>query len=291
MSDDRKENAMKLKYYIPDPTGNITILAEGDVPADKRAGVAAKLMDKEPTAEQVGFISYGSGNDPADISLMMAGGEFCGNATMSAAVLFVAKKEGLLGSFWGRQRVPGIHEVKVLASGVEEICKVLVEVKEDGSYVGTVEMPKPLSVKTEKLLFEGKEYELPVVDFGGITHVIIDAGESSKNNFDPEKAVMMWCDTLRAGCLGLMIYDSAQNRLDPLVYVPEAGTLVWESSCASGTTAIGAYLAHKENRPVKISLTEPGGILTVEAVPGGTCDREMRLLLSGTVNITEAFDF
>ncbi|MCR5829626.1 MAG: hypothetical protein K6F93_04650, partial [Lachnospiraceae bacterium] len=168
---------MILKYYVLDPTGNITILAEGNVPAEERGAVAAKLMEKEPAAEQVGFISYGQarvdrtdaghaageenrGAGHADITLQMAGGEFCGNATMSAAVLAVhlgkvrdesAANREEKGTCANREE-KGIcadgensYNVNVLASGAEGIRRVHVEAKEDGSYMGTVDMPEPIS--------------------------------------------------------------------------------------------------------------------------------------------------
>ena len=66
-------------YYLLNPTGNITLLAEkkdemaslSELPA-----LASSLMELEPSAEQVGFLS--SGDADADICLTMAGGEFCG---------------------------------------------------------------------------------------------------------------------------------------------------------------------------------------------------------------------
>ena len=75
--------------------------------------------------------------------------------------------------------------------------------------------------------------------------------------------------------------------LTPLVYVPEAGTLVWENSCASGTSAVGVWAASVQKRgnmkagsqekAIKMTLQEPGGILSVEVSPSG----EIRL--TGTV--------
>ncbi len=309
----QKEQIEKNKYYIMDPTGNITILVEGDVPADERGAVAAKLMESEPTAEQVGFVSYtpshaecagaeeetgavgytereeniGTGHADAegkteaghaDITLRMAGGEFCGNATMSAAVLAV---------HLGKVKVPAKGEksynISVSASGAKGIRKVRVEANDNGSYTGTVDMPRPLSIKKERLPFEGAEYELTVVDFGGIAHVICEAGQFpfllSNTKMPAERAVMEWCELLHAECLGLMIYDSEQGRLDPLVYVPNAGTLVWESSCASGTTALGAYLSEKDRRPVSLDISEPGGTLCITAEPEG------KLMLTGNVRV------
>ena len=76
-----------------------------------------------------------------------------------------------------------------------------------------------------------------------------------------------------------MFVDFEDHRLAPLVYVPEAGTLVWESSCASGTTAVGAYLAKRAGAPVKVPLKQPGGTLTIAVSADGD------LLLEGTVRV------
>ena len=76
-----------------------------------------------------------------------------------------------------------------------------------------------------------------------------------------------------------MFLDLRAERLTPLVYVPWADTLCWETSCASGTTAAGAYLASEANARLTVTLRQPGGSLTVEA--GG--DDPPRL--TGTVRI------
>ncbi|MBQ7653713.1 MAG: hypothetical protein IJS17_01420, partial [Clostridia bacterium] len=94
---------MKLKYSIMDPTGNVTALVETSVPVDQQPSVAEKIMSMEATVEQVGFISDSEG---VDLALRMVGGEFCGNATMSAAVLYAIRKKKSFG------------KVKVFSSGV-----------------------------------------------------------------------------------------------------------------------------------------------------------------------------
>ncbi|MBO5502893.1 MAG: hypothetical protein J5969_00265, partial [Lachnospiraceae bacterium] len=70
-----------LSCCILDPTGNITALVEGDVPVSRQLETAARIMQLRPETEQVGFVKL-SGEQ---IQLRMAGGEFCGNASMSAA--------------------------------------------------------------------------------------------------------------------------------------------------------------------------------------------------------------
>ena len=79
----------EIKYHVMDPTGNITILVETPVEEASQPFVASKLMEAEPEAEQVGFLTSPV-NETWDIALRMAGGEFCGNATMSAAAFYAA---------------------------------------------------------------------------------------------------------------------------------------------------------------------------------------------------------
>ena len=122
-----------------------------------------------------------------------------------------------------------------------------------------------------------------------------------------EKLAPVWCRYLQAEAIGLMFLSLEKRKLTPLVYVPAAGTMVWENSCASGTTAVGAWLASremtsremtsremtvremtvremtvrepadKEKEIVRLSLNEPGGVLEIAAEASG------RLLLTGTV--------
>ncbi|MEE3458049.1 MAG: hypothetical protein VZQ82_08420, partial [Lachnospiraceae bacterium] len=62
---------MSIDYTLLDPTGNTTILVTTPVPAADQPSAAAKLMEAEPAAEQVGFLSREEGFDTV---LRMAGG-------------------------------------------------------------------------------------------------------------------------------------------------------------------------------------------------------------------------
>ena len=79
-----------------------------------------------------------------------------------------------------------------------------------------------------------------------------------------------------ADALGLMFVDRDRSALTPLVYVPAAGTLFWETSCASGTTAVGAWAAGQNcspgasGLPLTLSLKQPGGTLEITAEQDGT---------------------
>ena len=254
--------SMNLDYVFLDPTGNMTILVETPVPAASQPFCAAALLAAEPTAEQVGFLS--PGRTVCDTALRMAGGEFCGNATMSAAALF-CEKTGRRGT------------VRVRVSGVVDPVEVEVTPDQDGGFACTVEMPPVLGQETVSLRFGGQEFRLPLVRCEGISHLIVT--QPMERDF-AEAAVKCWCGELGADGLGLVLLDETANTLTPLVYVPCGDTMYWEQSCASGTAAVGAYLAETTLKSVSAEFAEPGGSLGVTALPGG------RVALRGSVRIT-----
>jgi diaminopimelate epimerase len=246
----------EIRYLLADPTGNRTVLVETPVPAGIQSAVAAKLMELEPTAEQAGFLS---GSETADIALRMAGGEFCANATMSAAVLFGIRA----------RKAAGI--VTVAVSGAPEPVAVEITAKADGLWQGIVQLPRPNAVELVRFA-DGQTN--PVVSFDGISHVIL---ECKMPTAEAEALAKRRCAELSADALGLMFLDRARQTLTPLVYVPGADTLFWENSCGSGTAAVGAFLASETGRAVTVSLKQPGGMLQISASPDGP------LRLCGTV--------
>lgn len=275
-----------------------------------------------------------SGSAHPVLRLRMAGGEFCGNATMSAAVYYgmrtgmrrgtvmtevsgtpdpvpvqIARNEDLVGSGTEILR-PGSsilvqveeeegsggtreHRTDLAGSPETRQLKEAVTVRdgifqaasgpgETGAvWQGIVQMPKPLAV--ERVSFpDGRQ--LPVVAFEGISHVIMEQAVPEKT---AERLVQEWCQYLHADALGLMLLHPEKKQLTPLVYVPAADTLFWESACGSGTSAVGAWMAWQSGRPVKTALRQPGGTLQVEASPDGSLQLEgmVRQLYERTVRI------
>ena len=108
--------------------------------------------------------------------------------------------------------------------------------------------------------------------------------ESARIRQNAEHLAPLWCKALDAEALGLMFLNETEGTMKPLVYVPAAGTLVWENSCASGTTASGAFLAEQQSgadlqRSIQISLKQPGGSLGIRV------EKDGKLFLSGTVRL------
>ena len=249
---------MAVRYSLFDPTGNITLLAETPVPAADQPRAARQLMALEPAAEQVGFVAPGSGGE---IRLRMAGGEFCGNASLCAAALALLRAGRREGS------------VTVRVDGTGEPVAVSMTALAEDAWRGAVDMPRPLSVGAEEL--PGGRV-LPVVRFPGIAHVLLEEAMSRET---AEALAPDWCRSLGADALGMMFLRRERTALRPLVCVPAAGTLCWETSCASGTTAVGAWLAAEAGSSVSLSLAQPGGTLEIAAEPNGA------LRLTGTTRL------
>ena len=259
-----------LKYYIFDPTGNITALVESGVAAADQPAVAARIMELEPDVEQVGFVTYADDDaasaGAAPVSLRMAGGEFCGNATMCTAALYMIR-ENMLGS----------AAIRVRVSGAAEPLEVQLRRKDAVSFDAAVTMPPAVGIDELRLadgMLPGSDsLSLPIVRMEGIAHVIIepDSGFFGLKD-DPALAETLlrgWCGVLGAECLGMMFLGegAALRRLTPLVYVPGADTMFWENSCASGSAAAGIYLAAQAGTPVDVTFDEPAGRLRVESDP------------------------
>ena len=246
----------EIRYTLMDPTGNRTVLVETPVPEAQQPPTAAFLMRCERTAEQVGFLHSGCAG--ADVALRMAGGEFCANAAMSAAAL------------WAQQADLPECTVRVCVSGVAEPVAVQLAQQASGAWRAAVDMPRPEAIRQVRF-DDGRT--LPVVFLPGIAHVIV---EDETPDSASQTRLKEMCTQLGTDAAGLMYLDMQAGTLRPLVYVPAAGTLVWENACGSGTSAVGAFLAQKAGKPIRISLRQPGGVLGIEASPDGS------LRLAGT---------
>ena len=233
---------MKIEYVLMNPSDNYTILVLTEVPVNDYEEVAKMLLSNESLAEQVGFLTFENGDK---VSIRMAGGEFCGNATMSAAVYYCIKNE--------------IEKKNIAVDfyGIDNLLYVQVEKKENDEWEGTVEMPKVRDLKV--VTFEDKE-TFPVVFLDSIAHVIVE--NDKHKTFEKEtaeKKIKEWCKYLNVPALGIMNYDLERSELTPLVYVKSIDTLYWENSCASGTAAVAYYLDSKSKAAINIKVKQAGG--------------------------------
>lgn len=249
-----------LQYSIFDPTGNITALVESPVDESEQRAVAASIMARHAAVEQVGFVRLPD-EKSAPAALRMAGGEFCANASMSAAALCALRL--------------GLHEgeITLAVSGAEDAVAVRLKQEDEGGFLAAVRMPEAREIIEIPFAFGGLSGTLPLVRMEGIDHAVLTPDcpffALKDTPSAAERAVRELCAALGAVCLGLMFLEGAdtQRRLTPLVYVPGSNTLFWESSCASGSAAAGMLLAHQSGERTALELTEPGGVLRVESDP------------------------
>ena len=225
-----------MKYILANPTGNITALVTGEVAQDERLKVVREIFDTEPSCEQVGFVDVAGDKR---ISLEMMGGEFCGNATLSAAA-YCAKTN----------RLADEETIIVDSSGADEPVPVKLVRLEENYYKGTLEMPVPVLDGT-------------VVHLDGISHKIVSSDTMSHE--EAEAAIKGYADQIDALAFGIILYSEMDDdvSIEPLVYVKGSDTMVWEHGCASGSIA-AAYYRYNITDDTKINVHQPGGIITID---------------------------
>ena len=275
-------SSMNIKYIITDPTGNLTALVTTPVDRQYHKAVGSFIMQQNLSIEQVGFLTdvedapnvhLCSLTSPA-LSLTMAGGEFCGHATLSAAA-YAAKCSG--------QARSATEEITILSSGTTgPVTASITNLSDDGSfYVGRLSMPLPVNITCYPYDTKGPNgiVSLPVVNFPGISHMIVSNQFMTEE--DAESQIREIASGLGINDLGIMlIYDNIDFESDnqelfmkPLVLAGGADTLIWEHGCASGASAVGAYMASlasitHNKKAVSVHITQPGGFLTVNV----SCD-------------------
>lgn len=232
---------MNTEYFIINPSGNVTALVTTPTKKSDYQKVCQFIMQSHKRVEQVGFVDYGG----SVLSLDMSGGEFCGNATLSAVALY-SELTGKLGAF----------NIKV--SGAEKIIKAEVSKYED-FYLCQCEMQFPL--RDEDIVINNN-VSFPVIRLDGISHII------APFDFDRKKAeqiVKKYAKENNLSAVGFMFYDKKISSLTPLVYVTKIDTLFYENSCASGSCAVCAYESILSGNDVSLDLKQPGGVIKVSS--------------------------
>ncbi len=193
-------------------------------------------------AEQAGFLI------PSDMHFEMAGGEFCGNAARSAAVLL--------------HNDLGVRSFEFTVSGFSGNVIADVIKSEDGTYNVTCTFPGlPTDLKPVTL---PSGAEASVVDLGGIVHVVIE-GAFPKERADYEREHREIVEALGLtgrDAVGVIWYEHSNGSvlMHPVVWVRTVDTFFYEESCGSGTIAVGKVTGF-------IKIYQPSG-KSIEATIG-----------------------
>jgi diaminopimelate epimerase len=234
-----------MEIVVADPAKNITVFAFED-PGDRegRAETArAILADPRFKAEQVGFVlPPESGKTGRRFwRLEMMGGEFCGNAVRSFG-LFVARETGLRG------RVP----VAVEISGADAPLTVIADTE---AGTAEAEIPKPRGI-------DRAAGGVPLVIFDGIVHAVVPDAEPGEKVFRRIRAAVEERRRDRPAAMGVMFFDTASRFMTPVVYVAATDSLVFESSCGSGSAALAVWETRNAgDGEIRLEVRQPGGVI------------------------------
>lgn len=225
---------MKVQVRYLNPAGNITAVVLSSVLPELRPALSRAIM-AQGRAEQVGFTA--TPRLGGDCRIEMMGGEFCGNAVRSYGYLQADGTEN--------------NRLAVEISGATAPVPVTVNPAQQSAFA---DMPLPLGV--DWISVRGTKY--PLVQCQGIGHLLA-------MNQPPEPAFLEEArpilNRLEQEAWGIMFLDGQQ--LTPAVYVKSTESLVWESSCGSGSVAAAWYLAGQEESRQAFHFQEPGGEINV----------------------------
>ena len=203
---------------------------------------------EEYGAEQAGFLVLG------DRHFEMAGGEFCGNASRAAAVLF---SEALHSD-----------DVSFTVSGFDGTVDAHVQRTDDSHYQVRCVFPGMPTDVREVTLADGTPAS--IVDLGGIVHVVIEAPFP----VDPEvyeKEHHLITEAFNLGerdAVGVVWFERTGDAIEmhPVVWVKAINTFFYETSCGSGTIAVGrvtnvSSIIQPSGQPISAEITEDAVIL------------------------------
>lgn len=231
---------MKVKFYYLRPGGNDTALVEGLVKdIKKRKYINNQIMSKYSKIEQVGFIN----NNLKRPELVMAGGEFCANATRATAFLLLKGKPG---------------QICIKVSGVKKKLKAGIS----KNLEAFAQMPIYEKPRIKNDIKNSNGY---IVELEGITQYI-NFNNNEIEDMPDEKIKLIAKKTIFR--LGLEKYPAAgvvfvdkKLKITPVIWVKNINTLFLETTCGSATVALGQILAMKKGNSIKnILVGQPSGL-------------------------------
>lgn len=242
---------MIFDFIKTSPAQNTTILVTSYCPQSYYFAVAEKAMNYEYLhAEQVGFIVPPSNKDSI-LRLEMAGGEFCGNATLSAAAYVIYK--GLI------DRV----NFSIDASGAAEPIRCRVEKVSTYCYNTSCIMPPAKRNQKLELTHENKTITGHIIEFDGISHFVFPTQEDFTEYSGVIPALKQVVDTNAIGVIPYKTLKDGSYKIKPFVHVKKINTNIFERGCGSGSLALGIYLKKVGGVSKEIEVVQPGGVIRV----------------------------
>lgn len=255
---------LKIEYSICKPGGNDTAFVYGmNYDRNQKKLINDIIMKKHPNVEQVGFIDFNK-----EPELQMAGGEFCGNATRSAAYYYLKGKEGEL--------TVKVNEKDYIKAGVYKNNEAWCEI--------------PLYHGPDTII--RKEEGIYQVRMSGMVSIVIEEEKAEiyiKNKNTIKEAAMNFIkkyNLLQEEAVGVMFLENVEGKLqiNPVVWVKAIDTLFYETACGSGTTATAMVQSYLEGKNLKIEILQPSGFSIFANVTNNNNDIE-KVIISGKIQV------
>lgn len=168
------------------------------------------------SVEQSGFLILD------DNHFEMSGGEFCGNAARSAAILL--------------SKIKNNNKVSLTVSGFERIVTSTVTETCDNVFIVECLFPE-LNVNIKNVELDSET--VPLVDFGSIAYVVIDDLMPLNYKFEHRRIVNS-LNLNDKDAIGVLWVEKIGNsiKIDPVIWVKSINTFFYETSCGSGSIAV-----------------------------------------------------
>jgi diaminopimelate epimerase len=281
----------RYQYQIFIPGGNKTALVLGVDGLENDTILRKTIQDKilvkhehdtDGEVEQVGFVSV----DKTAPQLIMTGGEFCGNATRSAAAYYLLESRN--------------GEIEIKVSGTQKPVKAGLSVN------GT-----ELEAWAEMPLIEDLSQAIIPLDNGlywvsieGISHLIVPQEQSApylskilsceKKNEQINIAIQLLKQTIEENSFspgkacGIMFLENKEAlKMHPFVHVVSADTTYYETACGSGAMCVGLVKSFLNGENINLPLLQPSGKIIRAEVEYSETGKAKMGRISGEIIIGE----
>lgn len=263
---------MKLNYVKISPAQNMTVLITDFVNQEDHMMISNAVMRYDSlNAEQVGFIVTPSRID-SKIGLRMAGGEFCGNALLSAAAYGTYKGLCPVGDFC------------VDSSGVNNSLRCETKPVTQNCFSVCAEMPEPVNVRAISLDVLGEAVTGSVVELYGISHFVAEFWPDSKMLDSILDILITKTPSSAIGVIPYRRLSLGSYEIHPYVYVRGTESRVFERACGSGSYALGVHL-FRERGEMTAEVHQPGGVISVGMGTSNWISTDVTISSEGSVYI------
>ena len=245
MSSKRNNNSFQVEYIKVIPGGNDTALVlKKDYTPEEKIAINNAILENDKTIEQVGFVD--NNNEP---ELQMAGGEFCGNATRSAAFYYLNGKKGKIQI--------KVNNKDFINAGVYENKSAWCEIP---LYHG-------------KDVFVEKENGIYQIKMNGMVSIVIQPDIAKEYLVDKTKIkeiavrFIKKYQLIENEAVGVMFLEKTDMlKIHPVVWVRDIDTLFYETGCGSGTTATAMVEAFLQKKSQKLEIIQPSGLAIIAEI-------------------------